>query len=492
MGNSYTRQSSAEIVDGNLVEAGPINNEFNALQNSFDGILGHTHDGTVGEGALISLTAAISGVLPVANGGIGGINKLDATTAPSTSDDIVDGYAVGSLWVDVTAKVAYICLDNSLSAAVWRRYQPYSVPLTSIAGLTTTANQTVYTTGADAYATTALTPYARTILDDADASTALSTLGITAYAKTLLDDPDVSTAQSSLGISPYIKTMLDDNDALTARNTLGLGSVATLNAINGSTWSGTDLSVADGGTGASDATSARNNLGLGSMAIQNFNTVGITGGSITGITDLALADGGTGSSTAAGARTNLDVYSTTEAQAQNALRLPLTGGTLTGPLNVSSTASKLLVTYPSVAEWVIDVNSGGTFTISKTGVTGYRLALNSSGNLYWNNGTNYIGSDGNVVGSVWANWGYSDAYSAIYNRIESRAAAWANDRIANMQYRKVSLSYNGASGGFSNIAGAVIVGYQRVGGGDGEVSGLYYMYLQIYDPVRGWVGFSDQ
>jgi hypothetical protein len=141
---------------------------------------------------------------------------------------------------------------------------------------------------------------------------------------------------------------------------------------------------------------------------------------------------------------------------------------------------------------VIDVNSSGTFFISKTGVTGYRLALNSSGTLYWNNGTNYIDSSGNIVGSVWANWGYSDAYNAIYSRIESRAQAWANDRIANMQYRKVSLSYNGASGGFSNIAGAVIVGYQRVGGGDGEVSGLYYMYLQIYDPVRGWVGFSDQ
>jgi hypothetical protein len=491
MGNSYTRQSSAEIVDGNLVEAGPINNEFNALQSTFDAILGHTHDGTVGEGPLISLTSAISGVLPTANGGTGGINKLDATTAPGAGDDINDGYVVGSLWVDVTAKVAYLCLDNSLSAAVWRRYQPYSVPLTSIAGLTTTANQTVYTTGADAYATTALTPFARTILDDTDGVTVLGTLGVSAYMRGLLDDSDVSTAQTTLGVSPYIKTMLDDNDALTARNTLGLGSVATLDAINGSTWSGTDLSVADGGTGASDATSARNNLGLGSMAIQNFNTVGITGGSITGITDLALADGGTGSSTAAGARTNLGVYSTTEAQAQDALRLPLTGGTLSGPLNISSTASKLLVTYPSVAEWVMDVSSGGTFTISKTGVTGYRLALNSSGNLYWNNGTNYIGSDGNVIGSVWANWGASDAYSAISARIEARAAAFANDRVASMQYRKVSEGSTTSRGTVRAPAGSVMTGL-GIGFGAGEYQMMIWMYLQIYDPVRGWVGFSDQ
>ncbi len=47
--------------------------------------------------------------------------------------------------------------------------------------------------------------------------------------------------------------------------------------------------------------------GLGTMATQNANNVAITGGSITGITDLTVADGGTGASTAAGARTNLGV-----------------------------------------------------------------------------------------------------------------------------------------------------------------------------------------
>lgn len=105
-------------------------------------------------------------------------------------------------------------------------------------------------------------------------------------------------------------------------------------------------------------------------------------------------------------------------------------------------------------------------------------------------GSSYLGNDGNITGSIWGNWGAGDAFSAISARIENRAAAFANDRIQALQYRKVSLGFNNASGGFTNIGGAVIVGYARDAGNTGQVSGLYYMFLQVFDPVRGWVGFS--
>jgi len=46
-------------------------------------------------------------------------NKWDATSAPGVTNDIDEGYIVGSTWLDVTNDKAYVCLDNTDGAAVW-------------------------------------------------------------------------------------------------------------------------------------------------------------------------------------------------------------------------------------------------------------------------------------------------------------------------------------------------------------------------------------
>jgi len=54
MGATYTRQSSSGIVDGGVIEATDLNNEFDQLLAAFVASTGHTHDGTAAEGGPIT------------------------------------------------------------------------------------------------------------------------------------------------------------------------------------------------------------------------------------------------------------------------------------------------------------------------------------------------------------------------------------------------------------------------------------------------------
>jgi len=60
------------------------------------------------------------------------------TAAPTADDDTGDGYSPGSIWVDTTNDKAYICLDATSTAAVWKRIGDDHLDLST---LTATASE---------------------------------------------------------------------------------------------------------------------------------------------------------------------------------------------------------------------------------------------------------------------------------------------------------------------------------------------------------------
>jgi hypothetical protein len=120
---------------------------------------------------------------------INGSSVLSSTTLGSgvTASSLTSVGTIGTgTWQATAVAIAYGgtgatdagTARSNLGLAIGTNVQAYDAGLASIAGLTTSADQMIYTTASDTYATTSITAAGRAILDDADNSAQRTTLGL--------------------------------------------------------------------------------------------------------------------------------------------------------------------------------------------------------------------------------------------------------------------------------------------------------------------------
>ena len=131
----YTRQSSAQIVSGEVISAAPINAELNQVLAAFDESTGHSHDGTSAEGPPIDRVADADQrnmvLVDTSNNHIEFYNEVggaatqqlriqDGAIVPITDNDIDLGTAsleFKDLYIDGTAHIDTLDIDENATIA---------------------------------------------------------------------------------------------------------------------------------------------------------------------------------------------------------------------------------------------------------------------------------------------------------------------------------------------------------------------------------------
>lgn len=126
-----------------------------------------------------------------------GLNLGALQALASLPDEELDnlGFVVYNSDTEANARLPLDVFLDAMTDAVAEGLDP---TLVAIAGLSPSADQMIYWTGADVAAMTGLTAAGRALLDDADAAAQLTTLGVSAFVQTILDDADAATVRATI------------------------------------------------------------------------------------------------------------------------------------------------------------------------------------------------------------------------------------------------------------------------------------------------------
>ena len=230
-------------------------------------------------------------------------------------------------------------------------YQTQNAILTDLAGLTQATDKLPYFDSGTTAATTTLTSFGRSLIDDADAATARATLGVDSagtdnstpvtLASVASNYLSLSGQQITAGTVPISLGGTGATTASAARTALGVDAAGTDNStpvtlasvasnylsLSGQQITAGTVPISLGGTGATTAANARTALGVDAAGTDNStpvtlasvasNYLSLSGQEITAGT-VPISLGGTGATTAANARTALGLAIGTNVQAYDA------------------------------------------------------------------------------------------------------------------------------------------------------------------------------
>ena len=180
-----------------------------------------------------------------ANIQMAGVNLPDphketiTTTDPSATDDSAAGYSIGSRWLNTTTDILWHCLDDTATAAVWKQATNAAV---GAATMNTVKADDVQVGDGDIVTIDFSTDFGVAESPDTEIQITIDA-GITrdtewdtfAELNAVLGlDADIETfaLPASTTISAFGATMVDDADAATARATLGVDAAGTDNSTN--------------------------------------------------------------------------------------------------------------------------------------------------------------------------------------------------------------------------------------------------------------------
>lgn len=88
---------------------------------------------------------------------------------------------------------------TALGVVIGTDVEAHDATLTALAGVTTAANKLIYATGSDAFATTDISAFGRSLIDDADATAGLATLGVSIASQADMESASSLTALVTAG-----------------------------------------------------------------------------------------------------------------------------------------------------------------------------------------------------------------------------------------------------------------------------------------------------